>query len=265
MADPFDDLWRLVHPDRLLTDPRATGTGVRVAVIDTGVDRAALAAKLQAEGRAVPDIPGVLFLPDRPPPAPDEGKASAPHGTTVADVILTVAPEAQLFSADVFGPRPTGDFEAVVRAIYHALDVWRCRVINISLGIPEGRLQPPARRWQLQRAVEEAYHRGAVIVAAAPNDHPVTKSYPAAFSPALISVDKGLFDDPLDVRYQPNQQIEFQAHGRGYWGPFAREPATSWAAPHVSGLVARLLSLRPDLHPFEIKTLIAWMARARHG
>ena len=47
----------------------------------------------------------------------------------------------------------------------------------------------------------------------------------------------------------------------GYLGPFAQEPATSWAAPHLTGIAARILSLRPDLKPFELKTVLYWMFR----
>ena len=53
--------------------------------------------------------------------------------------------------------------------------------------------------------------------------------------------------------------MEFQAHGKGYLGPFAREPATSWATPHLAGIAARILSLKPDLKPFEIKTVLYWL------
>ena len=81
-------------------------------------------------------------------------------------------------------------------------------------------------------------------------------------SPPLISVDKQLFDDPLRFAYALREQVEFLAHGRGYLGPFAQEPATSWAAPHLAGIAARLLSLRPDLKPFEVKALLYWMSRA---
>ena len=100
------------------------------------------------------------------------------------------------------------------------------------------------------------------MFAAAHNEHPLTRSYPAAFAPPLISVDKGLFDDPLRFAYKLREQIEFQAHWRGYLGPFAREPATSWATPHLAGIAARVLSLKPDLKPFEIKTVLYWMFRA---
>jgi len=263
MTDFFTDLLTLVHPDRLLRDPRATGAGVRVAVVDSGVDDEVLTARHPSPRRR--PIVAAAFPPGRATPPTAAGVPSSPHGTTVADIILTVAPDVELFSADVFGPAASGDADAVARAIYHSLDEWDCRVINLSLGVTEARLQPPARRVQLQRAIEEAYHRGVVVVAAAHNDHPLTRSYPSAFAPPLLSVDKGLFDDPLDVRYQPREQVEFQAHGRGAVGPFAREPATSWAAPHVAGVAARLLSLLPDLRPFEVKALLSLMTRARRA
>ena len=63
----------------------------------------------------------------------------------------------------------------------------------------------------------------------------------------------------MSFAYELREPIEFLAHGRGYLGPFAHEPATSWAAPHLAGIAARLLSLRPNLKPFEIKTLLYWM------
>jgi hypothetical protein len=56
-----------------------------------------------------------------------------------------------------------------------------------------------------------------------------------------------------------SRQVEFQAHGRGYLGPFAQEPATSWAAPHLAGIAARILSLRPGFKPFEMKTILYWL------
>ena len=258
MSDWFDQLLELLHPDRLLRDPRTTGAGVRVAVIDSGIDQETIAAKFPD----APKIEGAIFSDLRSASA-YEGKASAPHGSTVADVILTIAPQASLYSADVFGPRGGSEPETVIQALYHSLDVWNCRVINLSLGVTEARMQQPARRQRFQRAIEEAYHRGAVVVAAAHNEHPHTRSFPAAFGSPLFSVDKALFEDPYEIRYQPLEEVEFQAHARGYVGPFSREPATSWAAPHLAGVAARLLSLRPELKPFEVKAILSWMTRAR--
>ena len=261
--DVFEQIFTLLTPDRLLGDPRATGEGVTVCVIDSGIERAVLEEKFQRLGRQIQIITGGIFTAERSEPLPYEGRQSSPHGTTVADIILTIAPRVQLYSADVFGPQGSCEVEVLLRALRWAIDVWKCKVINLSLGIPEARLQQVQKRQQLLRAIEDAYYKDVLIFAAAHNEHPLTRSYPAAFAPPLISVDKRLFDDPLQFAYQLREQIEFQAHGRGYLGPFAQEPATSWAAPHLTGIAARVLSLRPELKPFEIKTILYWMFRAK--
>jgi hypothetical protein len=113
----------------------------------------------------------------------------------------------------------------------------------------------------LQRVIEEAYLRDVIVVAAAHNDHPLTRSYPALFTPPLVSVDKRLFTNALDFAYELRHQIEFHAHARGYLGPFVNDPATSWATPHVTGIIARILSLQRDLKPFEVKTVLYWLSR----
>jgi subtilisin len=259
MADVFEELFAVLTPDRLLKDPRATGQGVSVCVIDSGVERALLEEKFHSQGQEIQRIEGGIFSSDRPEPLPYEGHQSTPHGTTVADIILTLAPRVRLYSADVFGPQGSCEVEVVIKALHWAIDMWKCKVVNLSLGVPEQRLQPVQRRQQFLRAIEEAYYKDVLIFAAAHNDHPLTRSYPAAFAPPLVSVDKGLFNDPLQFMYHLRDQVEFQAHGRGYLGPFAQEPATSWAAPHLAGIAARILSLKPDLKPFEIKTILYWM------
>jgi hypothetical protein len=262
MSDVFDELFALLTPERLLSDARANGEGVALCIIDSGVDRELLRRRHLERGHEIHPIEGGIFTAARPDPLPYEGKASAPHGTTVADVILSLAPRVLLYSADVFGPQGSTEVEVVMRALHWAVDVWKCKVVNLSLGVAEHRLQQLPRRYQLLRAVEEAYYRDVIVFAAAHNDHPLTRSYPAMFAPPLISVDKQLFADPLQFAYRLHEQVEFEAHGRAYFGPFATEPATSWAAPHLAGIAARLLSLRPDLKPFEIKTLLYWLSRS---
>src|SRR5947208_6178091 len=214
MRDPhtiFDDLFALLAPDRILRDPRATGEGVVVGVIDSGVDRGQLEAKFRGRNEEILPIEGAVFRPDRADVLPYDGKQSAPHGTTVADIILTLAPKVKLYSADVFGQSGACEVETVIHAMRYAIDVWKVKVVNLSLGVPEHRLQQLPRRQALQRAIEEAYFRDVLVFAAAHNEHPLTRSYPAAFAPPLISVDKGLFDDPLGFAYKLREQVEFQA------------------------------------------------------
>lgn len=261
MADLFDDLFKLLTPERLLLDPKATGEGVKVCLIDSGVERAVLKEKYRRLGQDIGPIEGGIFTPDCPEPLPYEGRQSMPHGTTVADIILSLAPQVQLYSADVLGPQGSCEVETVIKALYWAVDIWKCKIVNMSLGVTEQRLQQLPRRQQFLRAIEDAYYKDVLVFAAAHNDHPLTRSYPALFAPPLISVDKNLFESPLDFAYRLRDQIEFQAHGRGYLGPFAQEPATSWAAPHLAGIAARILSLKPNLKPFEMKTILYWICR----
>jgi subtilisin len=263
MSDVFDEMLALLTPERLLRDPRATGEGVPVCVIDSGVERALLDAKFAGRGQPLHPVVGGVFVPRQREPLPYDGHQSTPHGTTVADIILTIAPRVRLHSADVLGPAGTCEVEVLTAALGWAVDVWKCKVINLSMGVTEQRLlREPHKRQELLRAIEAAYYKDVLVFAAAHNDHPLTRSYPASFATPLISVDKNLFADPLQFAYLLRHQIEFQAHGRGYLGPFAQEPATSWAAPHLAGIAARILSLRPDLKPFEMKTVLYWLFKS---
>ena len=220
-----------------------------------------LRQRFSERGHDLHRIEGGVFTSDRPEPLPYEGHQSTPHGTTVAGIILALAPRIRLYSADIFGPQGSCELDVVMRALHWAIEVWKCKIINLSLGVPEHRLQQVQRRYQFLRAIEEGYYKDVLIFAAAHNEHPLTRSYPAMFAPSLISVDKNTFADPLRFAYNLREQIEFQAHGRGQFGPFANEPATSWAAPHLAGIAARILSLRPDLKPFEFKTILYWLSK----
>jgi subtilisin len=263
MKDVFDEVMSLLTPERILRDPRATGEGVSVCVIDSGVERALIEDRCRLRGQKLHPIEGGVFVAHQEAPLPYDGHQSTPHGTTVADVLLTIAPRVSLYSADVFGPQGSCEVEVVMRALDWAVRVWKCKVINLSLGVPEARLQQWQRRHQLQKAIEDAYFRDVLIFAAAHNEHPLTRSYPAAFGPPLVSVDKNLFADPLEFAYHLSESVEFQAHARGYLGPFAQEPATSWAAPHLAGIACRILSLKPDLKPFEMKAILYWLGKGK--
>ena len=56
--DVFDESSRLLTPERLLRDPRANGEGVRVCVLDSGIERALLEEKFRAPGPGNPSHRG---------------------------------------------------------------------------------------------------------------------------------------------------------------------------------------------------------------
>ncbi len=117
----------------------------------------------------------------------------------MADILLTLAPRAQLFSADVFGPQGTCDVKVIIRAIRWAMDVWDCKIINLSLGVTEQRLQQVQKRQELLRAIEEAYYRDVLVIAAAHNDHPLTRSYPVGVRPAAVIGGQGAVRRPTRI------------------------------------------------------------------
>jgi subtilisin len=160
MSDVFDQLDNLMTPERLLQDPAANGEGVAVCVLDSGIERAVLEAKY---GDAIKQVVGGIFGPDRPEPLPYQGHQSTPHGTTVADIILTLAPKVQLYSADVFGPAGTCEVETVIKALAWAYDKWKCKIVNLSLGVTEQKLQQLPKRQALLRMIEEGYHKDVII------------------------------------------------------------------------------------------------------
>lgn len=233
----------------LMQHPQACGQGVRVGIIDTGIDQ----ATLQRQGYGRP-ISGALFSAGGVQPY--AGQQSSPHGTAVAGIVIKHAPQVELISADVFGPSGQCDVETLLAAIAWCLETARCQVLNLSLGITEDRLLPVQRRWQLQRLIEECYHRDVVVVAAAHNEHPHYRSFPALLGAPLIGVTRGPWHEDMRLRYHPLERVEFQATASCAGSFLTQSPASSWAAPHVTALVARLLSRHPGLKPFEVKAAL---------
>ena len=131
-----------------LRDEGLTGKGVRVAVIDSGIDM---------------DHPGFqnmvkkqVWFRDGTPLSQDD------HGTHVAGTIHLMAPEAELYDYRVFGRRGSWSVtEAVATAIFEAV-YDECDVINMSLG---GRWPDPG----IRSAVKFAHSKGVIVVCAAGN------------------------------------------------------------------------------------------------
>ena len=108
--------------------------------------------------------------------------------------------------------------------------------------------------------VDQAYFANSLLVCSASN-YPGEESYPSVFS-SVFSVAAHDIADPLTWFYNPKPPVEFGAWGVDVpiaWADGGSIVATgnSFAAPHITGLLARLRSVYPTATPFEAKTLLA--------
>jgi len=233
----FEDDWR-----------RATGRGVSVAIIDSGIDtlHPDLAGRVASSVEARIDNKKVVFDPS------DEGD-SAGHGTACAGIIASIAPDAELHSIKVLGAGGLGDGMAFMAGLEWAIKQ-KYRVVNLSLGTTKPQFFAP-----LHDLLDRAYQAGCIVVAAA-NNLP-QPSFPSVFSSSLISVIKSEQTDPLNFGFHYGEVIELTAPGvnvRTPWpgGGYRNLTGNSFACPHIVGVVALLLEKHPNLTPFHVKSAL---------
>lgn len=148
------------------------GKGVKVAVIDTGIDlqHPALA------GRVAPD--GYDFLDRDRVPMDEAGGSNYGHGTFISALILLIAPEAQILPLRVMTPEGTGSAFHLAQAIRYAAD-HGAHVINLSLGADE-------TMDVVKEAIAYAMAKDCIITAAAGNSNSDAAGvYPASDSKVL--------------------------------------------------------------------------------
>jgi subtilisin len=230
----------------------ASGAGIVAAVVDSGIDAAHPA--VGAIDRAV----ALRWDPETDEVITTEGPHEDlfGHGTACAGIIRRVAPAAALWSVRVLGSRLTGKgavFAAGVRwAITHG-----ARVVNLSLST--GREDYFGLFHEI---ADEAAFAGVVLVCATNNVPAPT--YPSQFS-SVISVAAHDGRDPFSLDANPAPPVDFGAPGIDVEVPWLSgstivATGNSFAAPHVTGLVTRLLSKHPDLTPYEVKTVLRAVA-----
>jgi subtilisin len=140
-------------------------------------------------------------------------------------------------------------FAAGVRwAIEHGM-----QVVNLSLST--GKREYFALFHEL---ADLAYFRGVMLVGAV-NNVPVP-SYPSQYA-SVFSVAANQHTDPFAITYNPAPPVEFGAPGIDLevaWlgGRTVTATGNSFAAPHIAGLIARILAKHPGLIPFEVKTVL---------
>ena len=228
----------------------ATGQGIRVAVIDSGWDRAL------DEPRVLPGVGFVDPADDFAMERNDDDHDVLGHGTACADLILRVAPDARVIPVKVFGK-----VLETSPGTLHAALVWAIeagvQVINVSLGTRlEGTLHP------LYAACEKARRAGIIVVAAGHNAN--DWSYPAIFE-NVIGVSAARFDSPYHFRYRPEHAMECEAWGVEQpvlWvgGQRVVKHGTSFAAPNVAGIVALILERHPGATLEQVREMLAGFA-----
>lgn len=225
------------------------GRGVRVAIIDSGVDGEHPALRGHALRRLRVEVQGdeAVVLED-----PDAGDLVG-HGTACAGIVAGIAPGVELISIRVLGADNRGKGRALAAAVDWAVDAG-VAVVNLSLSS-----RSEAMFAAFHELADRAYFANCLLVCAA-NNIP-GPSYPSLFA-AVLSVAAHDVPDPEVWFYNPAPPVEFGAFGLDVdvaWRDGGRIRATgnSFAAPHLAGQAARLRSRYPAASPFEIKALLA--------
>lgn len=240
--------------DELWQDTK--GKGVRVAVIDTGVDNANPQLKPAVDTRA-----GRNLL--KGGKADGTGDAIG-HGTKVAGIIAArpakgtgfvgLAPEATIIPIRQNDEKNSGKDTTMATAIDHAI-AEKADVINIS----QDTTKPLAPDSALGRAVARAIEADIVVVASAGNDGMDGKqknTYPAAFDGvlAVASSDRNNERAPFSQAGEfvgvaaPGVDIVSTVPGFGQ----CSDNGTSFSAPYVAGVAALLVAKYPSWKPAEI-------------
>src|SRR5438874_2426134 len=226
---------------------QGTGEGVRVAIVDSGVDNNHPAIAGTVKGWIEPyEADGKLQY------RTDPHEDSSGHGTACAGIVLSLAPKVDLYSIKVLGGTLSGTGALFAAGLHWAIENGM-QVVNLSLGTTKRDFYPI-----LHELADTAYFRRVVLVAAA-NNLPVP-SFPSLYA-SVISVASQEDPDPLHFCYNPSPPVEFSAPGidvRVAWsgGGYMNTTGNSFAAPHIAGLVARVLGHRPHLTPFQVKTIL---------
>lgn len=219
----------------------STGAGVKVAIIDCGINfyhSEFTKSGVETSGWDYIDSDGLAY--DEP------GGSGSGHGTFVAGIVRMVAPEAEIIAYRALDTTGRGNGYDIASAILQAIEDG-CRVINLSLGMI-------GRHDAMDDALRLAEQYDVVVTAAAGNDsssicaifpYPAEKTYCIAVA-AL---------DTLNVKADFSNygiKVAVCAPGVGIYAPYLGEQyawwsGTSFSTPFVTGLAALIFSVNPEL------------------
>lgn len=225
------------------------GSGIVVAICDTGIDRNHPDLKNQIIG-------GKNFTGEG---ASDDFSDGNGHGTHVAGTIaaqengmgvMGVAPEAKLLICKVLNSEGSGSYSSIIKGIKYATK-WkgpngeRVRVINMSLGGPHNDSK-------LYEAILDAVAAGIMVVVASGNEgdaNPLTyeKSYPALYNECITVAACDQYKQIADFSNE-HLQVDIIAPGVNIpstypTSQYAVLSGTSMATPHVAGALALVIAI----------------------
>lgn len=225
------------------TNVYANSGGIRVGVIDTGIDTGHTefsGGKIKACARATSGSGTVSngTCPD------DNGHGTHVAGTIAAHInngtgVAGVAPASELAIAKTLNSAGSGYQTDSIAALYWLRTTGGAKVINMSFG-------SASYNASFASEVQSAYDAGVLLVAAAGNDGNSTLNYPAGYGP-VISVAATNGNDNRASFSNYNSDVELAAPGvnirstyRG--GGYADAQGTSMASPHVAGVGAAVMA-----------------------
>lgn len=226
----------------------STGKGVKVAVVDSGIDNDHPAIIGGVSGWVTVEVD------EQGNPVYRENRHAdrAGHGTACGGIIKSMAPDVELFSVQVLGEQGHGTGDHFVGGIRWALD-HGMDIVNMSLGTTRAKYFG-----MLHDLADEAYFKGAVLVVAASN-RPVM-SFPALYA-SLIGVAAIPEDDPFRFYYNLTPPSEFLAAGIDVrvaqpGGRYATVTGNSFACPRISAICALIRSKHPGLDTPQLKVIL---------
>ncbi|MBI2906726.1 MAG: S8 family peptidase [Chloroflexi bacterium] len=237
-SQPAEQLpWGVNRIDAELAWATNTGAGIKVAVVDTGIDLSHpdLAANIKG---------GVNTINPSRSAKDDNGHGSHVAGTIAAVDnsigVVGVAPKASLYAVKVLGSSGSGWVSDIIEGIQWSVQNGM-QVVNMSLGTSSDVVA-------FHDALTAAYNAGILLVAAAGNSGPgdFTVNYPAKYA-EVIAVSATTSSDAIASYSSRGPEVELAAPGTSVYstyrgGRYATLSGTSMATPHVSGAAALALA-----------------------
>jgi len=229
----------------------STGKGVRVAVIDSGIESNHPAVNGSVHRGIVVEFDRssetYLRIIEEEQPVDLFG-----HGTACAGIIHVLAPDAELYSVRVIGRNLKGKALQFAGGLRWAIENGM-QVVNLSLSTSKQEYYA-----MFHQLTDDAFFNNVLLVSAV-NNIPAP-SYPSLYS-SVISVAAHEQRDPFTYYYNPSPPVEFGAPGidvRVAWRDksYIISTGNSFAAPHIAGIVALIRAKHPQLTPFQIKTVL---------